>query len=87
MILWGFGTDMLSLSRGALQPQAGLENFVLSGLSSVQSFGSFPDQCILSSSQPFQSECSSLMAFTSQSRSVSCSESLVSLASTASSFE
>lgn len=87
MILWGFCVDMLSLSQGSLSPREGLVAFVLSRLSFAQSFGSFPELHILTFSQPFQSECSSLMAFTSQSRSVPCSESLVSLASKASNFE
>ena len=73
--------------RRSQQPQAGLGDFVLSRLSFVQCFGSFPDQHFPTFSQPFQFEWSSLMAFTSQSRSIPCSESLVSLASTVSSFE
>lgn len=64
----------------------GIVGFALRGLSLVPPFGSFPDQCILTVSQPLQSECSSFMAFTSQSRSLPCSESLVSLASMASSL-
>lgn len=69
------------------QPQTGLRDFVLSRMSFVQCCGAFPDQHIPTFSQPFQFEWSSLMAFTSQYRSIPCSESLVSLASTVSSFE
>lgn len=76
-----------SLSQGSLQPWEGHMGSISSRLSCVQSVGFFLDQHILIFSQSFQSECSSLMAFTSQSRSVPCSESLVSLTSTASSLE
>lgn len=87
MTLWDFSTGILSVSQGSLQPWEGHMGSIPSRLSFVQSVGFFPDQHILIFSQSLQSECSSLMAFTSQSCSVPCSESLVSLASTASSLE
>lgn len=85
MILWGF--CFLSPQAPCSPRDFVLVGFVLSRLSFAEPSGSFPGKHILTFSQPFQSECSSLMAFTSQSRSVPCSESLVSLASMASKFE
>lgn len=85
---WGDSAQTYSLSlQTPLQPPGRTQ-----GLSSAGEFlsspsGAFLGQRILTFSLPFYSEYSSLMAFTSQSPSVPCSESLVSLASMTSSFE
>lgn len=86
MIPWGLGTDTFLPTRATGSPGR-THGFCPGAGWSVHPLGSFPDQRTLTVPQPLQSEGSSLMAFTSQSRSVPCSESLVSLASTASSLE
>lgn len=84
---WGSAQTCTLSLQTPLQPPGGTQ-----GLSSADELlsrplGAFPGWYIVTLSPPFYSESSSLMAFTSQSRSVPCSESLVSLASMTSSFE